>query len=256
MPTDDLVEAARRALLPIPGLSSYFRDFCLRMYSSPQANYQRRLRMIGLEKLECVLDAGCGFGQWSLAMASLGNARIHACDIDPDRITAFSSILAQLGETRIEPAVSSLESLPYPEASFDAVFAYGCVHAAEVHRCLDEFHRVLKPGGTVYFTMNAFGYYAQRWLEEKPRTADHNPKLNMARIFMSTAMYQKTGKKVLPYGQIFEKEEMRHIVEKHGFSNIRINGEGETGLHGEEPFPFFPSSYRGMDAVYEVLAAR
>ena len=256
MPSVDLVEIARAALLPIPGLSPYFRDFCLRMYATPQENYQRRLRMIGFENLACILDAGCGFGQWSLAMASLGNAHIHACDIDTDRITAFSSILAQLGEKRIEPAVSSLESLPYPSASFDAVFAYGCVHAAEVHRCLEEFRRVLKPGGTVYFTMNAFGYYAQRWLEEKPRTDDHFPKLSMARIFMSTAMYQKTGKKILPYGQVFEKEEIRHIVEKCGFTNIRINGEGETSLNNEGPFPFFPSSYRGMDAVYEVLATR
>lgn len=256
MPSVDLVEIACRALRPIPGLSPYFRDFCLRMYASPQENYQRRLRMIGLENLGCVLDAGCGFGQWSLAMASLGNASIHACDIDADRITAFSSILDELGEKRIEPVASPLEALPYPDAHFDAVFAYGCVHASDVQRSLGEFHRVLKPGGILYFTMNAFGYYAQRWLEEKPRTDDHFPKLSMARIFMSTAMYQKEGKKILPFGQIFEKKEILQITEKCGFTGIRINGEGETGLNGEPPFPFFPSSYRGMDAVYEVLARR
>lgn len=256
MSSEELTEIARRALSPVSGLSAYFRDFCLRMYSSPQENYLRRLRMIGFENHACVLDAGCGFGQWSLALAQLGNRHIHACDIDADRIATFSNILAELGEKHIEPVVSSLESLPYPDASIDAIFAYGCVHASDVPRSLKEFYRVIKPEGKVYFTMNAFGFYAQRWLENTKRTEDHFPRLSMARIFMSTAMSQKEKRKILPYGQIFEKEEMRLLMENSGFKNINIKGEGETGLHGEEPFPFFPASYRGMDAVYEILATR
>lgn len=256
MSSENLVEVAHRALDSLPELSPYVRDFCLRMYASPQENYHRRLRMIGFEQLGRVLDAGCGFGQWALAMADIGNGEVCACDRDAERISAFSRILAELGETRIEPQVAALEALPYPDAHFDAVFAYACVHVADIPRCLKEFFRVLKKGGKVYLTMNAFGYYAQRWLEQEPRTDDHFPKLGIARIFMSTAMYQKEGKKVLPFGRIVERDDMRALVEHAGFTDVRIDGEGHTALHGEPPFPFFPASFRGMDAVYEVLATR
>ena len=46
------------------------------------------------------LDAGCGFGQWSLALASL-NERVNACDVSQLRVDFLSDMVRQLDVTNV-----------------------------------------------------------------------------------------------------------------------------------------------------------
>jgi hypothetical protein len=75
---------------------------------------------------------------------------------------------------------------------------YGVIHATVILQTLQKFHRILKIGGKLYFTANAFGYYVQWWIEELPRTEDHFPRINIARTILNTAVIQKIGVKNSP----------------------------------------------------------
>ncbi|MDP2193596.1 MAG: hypothetical protein Q8K36_03625, partial [Alphaproteobacteria bacterium] len=59
--------------------------FFQRVYSKGIAPYVERLQQYKFEKYERILDAGCGYGQWSLALSQL-NKEVYACDADHKRV--------------------------------------------------------------------------------------------------------------------------------------------------------------------------
>lgn len=95
-----------------------------------------------------VLDAGCGSGQFALALAARG-ARVTGVDLSPEMIR-----LAQDYAVRTNPAapvrltVGSVDALPLADASVDAVHARMVLpFVPDVPAALREFRRVLRPGG-------------------------------------------------------------------------------------------------------------
>ena len=82
-------------------LDSFSRDYLQRMYAGSSTRYEDRLRAIGFVGKTQVLDAGCGFGQWSLAMAGL-NHRVWAVDIDCRRLR-FGAKLVFTYSPRMRP---------------------------------------------------------------------------------------------------------------------------------------------------------
>ena len=54
-------------------------------------------------------------------------------------------------EARGIQLICDAHDIPFESASFDAVVAQAVLeHVADPNRCVEEFHRVLKPGGVVY----------------------------------------------------------------------------------------------------------
>lgn len=104
-----------------------------------------------------ILDAGCGAGRTSLALArAYPDAHIVALDrFDAAYITSGGERLlrrniALAGVTsRVEPKTGDLLHLPFDDNALDAaVSAHAMDHlGAGTARALSEIHRVLKPGG-------------------------------------------------------------------------------------------------------------
>ena len=95
-----------------------------------------------------VLDAGCGSGRWSYALAQLG-AHVHAMDLTAAGPEALAAELGERDDVRICQA--SLYEAPFPPASFDFVMSWGVLH--HTHSTRAGFERVaalVKPGGTLY----------------------------------------------------------------------------------------------------------
>ena len=90
------------------------------------------------------LDAGMGGGRLCHALDRLG-WRVSGVDISPAMVDIAR---ARLPHLRTDLVTGSIESLPYGDAAFDAVFASGVLEYTDVRRSLGELARVLAPGGT------------------------------------------------------------------------------------------------------------
>lgn len=97
-----------------------------------------------------VLDAGCGTGRMQPVLRSL-LPRHRATGVDLSDEMLRHARLAH-PETRFDRAV--LSALPYPDASFDALFAwYSIIHTApaDLPAVFAELRRVLADGGVALF---------------------------------------------------------------------------------------------------------
>ncbi|MEA2124451.1 MAG: hypothetical protein QOI80_1233 [Solirubrobacteraceae bacterium] len=93
-----------------------------------------------------VLEAGCGIGTDGLQFARAG-ANYVGMDFSPTAVDLARRRFADAG-ARGEFLHGSIVELPFPDESFDLVYSNGVVHHLPTPRAvIDEFHRVLRPGG-------------------------------------------------------------------------------------------------------------
>jgi SAM-dependent methyltransferase len=159
----------------------------------------------------------------------------------------------------IYPIISSLESMPYPPETFDFIFCYSVIYQTNMLKSLNEFYRVLKPGGHIYLAANAFGYHVQRWIEANKyrRAPGEMPRMEVAKSLLYTASVQETGKCDMEPLWVVEPEEMREILVKSSFIDVRIAPEGNLAVSEHfEPRPFYPPEYLGLPCCYDVLASK
>jgi SAM-dependent methyltransferase len=98
-----------------------------------------------------LLDCGCGVGSITIGLAAaVAPGEAVGVDIQPAQVERARALAAERGMTNVRFEVASAYELPYPDASFDAVFAHTLLlHLAEPWRALVEMKRVLKRGGVV-----------------------------------------------------------------------------------------------------------
>ena len=104
-----------------------------------------------LQPGEGVLDVGCGTGGVSIPAKRLvgDNGRVAGIDPAPEMI-AVARRKAQRAGMEIDFRVGVIESLPFPDETFDAVTSSLMMHHLPEHlqvKGLAEIKRVLKPGG-------------------------------------------------------------------------------------------------------------
>lgn len=102
-----------------------------------------------------VLDAGCGSGR-NLPYFLQRGFEVFAIDTDPRAVAAVRRLVSELapGLPVANVQQGAVESLPWPDAFFDAVVASALLHFAEdeAHfaRMVQEMWRVLAPGGLFF----------------------------------------------------------------------------------------------------------
>lgn len=123
-----------------------------RSYQTPEIVNQRLRTLAGLALLrgERVLDAGCGTGllleQEALAVGEDGRA--EGIDYSDDMLALARARCADLPQVGLHQG--SVDSLPFDDASFDALSCTQCLlYVENLDRALAEFYRVLKPGGRI-----------------------------------------------------------------------------------------------------------
>ena len=115
------------------------------------------------------LDAGCGDGRHLAAVARLPDPPVSSTGTDiAERILATARLTAGPGPKLVR---ANLESLPFPDESFDLVLCTQVVeHLLDPLRGLREIVRVLAPGGRAVITTDHSGNLVTRILNA-PRTA-------------------------------------------------------------------------------------
>lgn len=98
-----------------------------------------------------VLDAGCGIGGTSRLLAGETGCRVHGIDLAGRFIEAAKFLNQCTGlEDRVSFRQGSVLSLPFKNSTFDVVLCqHMLMNIQDKSTAVKEFHRVLRPGGTL-----------------------------------------------------------------------------------------------------------
>jgi len=95
-----------------------------------------------------VLDAGCGSGRWTYALAEL-NSRVVAVDLTDGGVAVTQ---AELGDRdNVEVYQASIEELPFRDESFDFVMSWGVLHhTRDTQEAFKQLVPLVKTQGILY----------------------------------------------------------------------------------------------------------
>jgi len=110
---------------------------------------EEMLRAISLTGQERVLDAGCGTGHTALAFAP-HVAQVIAVDLTRGMLDQGEQLALERSLTNVEFRLGDVEKLPFADHHFDIIVSrYSAHHWPHPDAALQEFQRVLKPGGYI-----------------------------------------------------------------------------------------------------------
>jgi SAM-dependent methyltransferase len=112
--------------------------------------WARRVKMLSshLRAGMTVLELGCGTGTFTRELARSG-ADIIAIDVSPEPLEIAR---ANYSAPNVHYQTENAYALSYPDVAFDSVVGSSVLHHLEVEEALRNIYRVLKPGGTIFFT--------------------------------------------------------------------------------------------------------
>lgn len=237
-------------------LSYNDRYFCERVFSTQLGVYEDRLRAIGFSMLENCLDAGCGFGQWTLGLAKL-NASVLGIDIDKKRLQVAKKVASQAGYQNLSFGVSALEDMPLATESLDGVFSYSVLYSTRVMATLSEMHRVLRPGGKLYLVTNGPGWYLKCLVEQQTSIGEYHP-ITLAEAAIERAISVGSG---LPHTvngpHMLSTKTLEQLLSRSGFLIDHLGSEGSFCSAGDESeWHVYPRQFLGLDLVIEALARK
>jgi SAM-dependent methyltransferase len=157
-----------------------------------------------------LLIGGVGAGRTVLEKQAF---EITAVDISPAMVKACKERWPQ-----IDVLVMDLQKTSFPSVSFDAVFlpfnTMACVD--DLDTTLKEMHRILKPGGTLLFTMPNFWYVGQildgtifkgkRQFVQITRQNEDSVSLRLVSMFQGFAM-----RRVFPLVRVRGRVSLQHL---------------------------------------------
>jgi arsenite methyltransferase len=105
-----------------------------------------------LQPGERVLDLGSGAGTDSLVAAQMVGAsgRVTGIDMTPEMVERSRRSAEAMGAANVEFVEGEVETLPFPDASFDVVISNGVIDLIpDKDAVFREIFRVLEPGGRI-----------------------------------------------------------------------------------------------------------
>jgi ubiquinone/menaquinone biosynthesis C-methylase UbiE len=98
------------------------------------------------------LEIGAGTGYFTLNLMQTGVVREATCtDISPGMLQTLEANARSVG-LDVRTAACDAAELPFSDGEFDLVLGHAVLHhLPDLDRCFAEFHRVLAPGGTLFF---------------------------------------------------------------------------------------------------------
>ena len=116
------------------------------------------------------LEIGAGTGYFTLNMLQAGVIAEATCtDISEGMLETLRGNAGRLG-LDVETVACDAEQLPFEDASFDLVMGHAVLHhLPDLDQAFREFHRVLRPGGTLFFAGepsrvgDRIASYPKRW---------------------------------------------------------------------------------------------
>jgi SAM-dependent methyltransferase len=219
------------------------------------------------------LEIGAGTGYFSLNMLQAGVVADAVCiDISPGMLEALERNARRL-DLEVATVACDAESLPFEDASFDLVFGHAVLHhLPDLDRALDEFNRVLRPGGRLFFAGEP-SRYGDRLADVPKRAATFAAPLWRALMRASPAArgHADGGEhnhrlEGLVDVHSFTPDELAAVARRAGLHDVRVRGEEllanwfgwanraleATADPAEVPWAWKVYAFRGYLALQEV----
>ena len=112
--------------------------------------WQRRVKMLTshLKTGDKVLEIGCGTGYFTREIVKTG-ALVTVIDISPELLEIAKQ---EIIESNVHFMIDNAYELSFEDHTFDSVVGSSVLHHLEPEKAIRELFRVLKPGGSFYFT--------------------------------------------------------------------------------------------------------
>lgn len=179
------------------------RDGLLAAMAEP-ASFQPLLKTVGDVKITRVLDVGCGLGQMLYPFVALKGAQGVGVDESPQACRMGREFYAEhVPDARVNFVYGQAETLPFPDACFDAVNCGLALPYMDNARALDEIARVLRPGGILLLKIHHARYYLRDlWRGLASRRILQT--IHAGRVLAVGALYHLTGNQ--PDNRLLGKE--------------------------------------------------
>ena len=107
------------------------------------------LKLVDIQDGWTMLDVGCGGGFTIRRLLNRSkDAQVYGIDISEESVAKAKKVNAEVLDKQVFVTQGSAEKLPYENEKFDLVTAVETVYFwPNLPGCLQEVHRVLKPGG-------------------------------------------------------------------------------------------------------------
>jgi ubiquinone/menaquinone biosynthesis C-methylase UbiE len=175
-----------------------------------------------------VLEIGHGMG-CDLAHAAMAGAKTHGLDLTQNHHEIAKRYFAELsleGDFRLGNA----GSLPFADESMDIVYSLGVLHHTDnTIRCIGEAYRVLKPGGTLIFSMYHFWSIPHLYFLVYGAWKGHLRRLGYRR-YMSTIERGADGVNIAPLVKLYTKRKLRTMLEDFASVEITVHGLDLTSI--------------------------
>ena len=197
--------------------------------------FTRRLELIDFGKDwfrgKSCLDAGCGGGRNSIAMARLGAAEVQGIDLGAAGIADATARAAQRGLTNTNFQQASILDIPFEDQRFDMVWCAGVMMITDDEdRALDELARVCKPGGLLYLLV--YANEGMRWplIETLRPIAARIGQPEVERAMGASEMAANKRRTFLddlfcPKLDFYNWDRLRRMLERRGFRTIQRWGD-------------------------------
>ena len=109
-----------------------------------------------------VLDAGCGSGKFSCAIAKFGAKKVIGLDLGKKGLEFAKKQAKKTDyENKLEYIQGSLLNVPLNDKSVDIIWSNGVIHhTLGYEKCIQEFSRIIKVGGKLFLYVNGrFGLF-------------------------------------------------------------------------------------------------
>lgn len=182
------------------------------------------------ERFERTLEIGAGTGYFTLNMLRAGMIGTATCsDISPGMLATLRANAKRLG-LKVKTKAADAERLPFADESFDLVFGHAVLHhIPDLERAMEEFARVLSPGGRIMFAGEP-SRYGDTLAGVPKRVAGAVAPLWRRAISARPAPQAEGGAPDAALEAVvdvhaFAPGELSRLARGAGFENVRVRGE-------------------------------
>ena len=174
------------------------------------------------------LDAGCGGGRYSIAMALMGAREVIGMDVSPQGLEDARRRASRRGLANVSFQQGSVLELPFDDGEFDFVLCSGILHhTVGVERGMSELHRVLKPGGSVFLLLYGSGGLYWPWnLMMRPFAEilghEEVDRSIGAAEFLANKRRTLLDSLFCPILETYTKDRVEHLLQGAGFKTWRF----------------------------------